>query len=84
MKAGQRQRASLLHALEDHTKDGTESEQTIAASMISALWDLATYEHLSLDWNLKTDQAISGVELGYPIDRTDHPIRSPPTQLPPR
>jgi AcrR family transcriptional regulator len=74
MKASQRQRASLLHALEDHTKQWTESEQTIAAAMISALWDLATYEHLSLDWDLKTDQAISGVS--WVIQLIEQAIRS--------
>jgi AcrR family transcriptional regulator len=74
MKASQRQRASLLHALEEHTKEWTRSEQTIAASMISALWDLATYEHLSLDWDLDTDQAISGVS--WVIHLIEQAIRS--------
>jgi AcrR family transcriptional regulator len=74
MKASQRQRASLLHALEGHTKAWTESEQTIAASMISALWDLATYEHLALDWDLTTDQAISGVS--WVIQLIEQAIRS--------
>ena len=61
MKARQRQRSSLLHALAGHVADWSESEQAIVASMVSALWDLATYEHLALEWNLETDQAVSGV-----------------------
>jgi AcrR family transcriptional regulator len=74
MKASRRQRASLLHALADHVADWSESEQAIAAAMISALWDLDTYEHLALDWHLETDQAVRGVT--WVIELIEEAIRS--------
>jgi AcrR family transcriptional regulator len=62
--AHQRQRSSLLGALEDWTAEWSESDRSGAAALLDVLWSVATYERLVTDWQMGREQAIRTVVWG--------------------
>jgi AcrR family transcriptional regulator len=59
--AGRRQREALLRALQPHTDVWTDADRAVAAGMLDALWGVAVYERLAVDWELDRDDAIAGI-----------------------
>ena len=60
-EAGQRQRKALLGAVRARTARWTEADRVLAAAMLDALWSVASYERLVVDWQLDRKQAIRGI-----------------------
>jgi len=60
-QAAVRQRAALHDALEEWTGGWSDAEQAAVAAMFDVLWSVATYERLSVDWELDERHAIDVV-----------------------
>jgi AcrR family transcriptional regulator len=60
-EASQRQRNALLRALTARTAGWSDADRTAAAAMFDALWGVATYERLVVDWQLDRGQAIRAI-----------------------
>ncbi len=56
-----RQRGALLGALAPGTSGWSESERTAVAALLDVLWSVGTYERLTTDWDLASDEAIRTV-----------------------
>ena len=59
--ASRRQREALLEAVAAATDQWSRSDRTVAAAMFDALWGVATYERLAIDWQLEPARAVEGV-----------------------
>jgi AcrR family transcriptional regulator len=59
--ASRREREALLRALEPHAAGWTDADRAIAAAMLNAMWRVAVYEHLVVDWDLDPDDAVAGI-----------------------
>jgi AcrR family transcriptional regulator len=59
--ASRRQREALLRALGPRTVGWTDVDRSVAAAMLDALWGVAIYERLAVDWELERDEAIAGI-----------------------
>ena len=69
-----RQRAALLRALGPVTDGWSERDRAVAAGMLDALWGVAVYERLAVDWELDRDEAIAGIS--WAIGLIEEAIRS--------
>jgi AcrR family transcriptional regulator len=59
--ASRREQEALLRALGPHAADWSDVDRSVAAAMVNALWRVAVYEHLAVDWGLDDDAAIAGI-----------------------
>jgi len=57
-EAGERQRAALLAAVTARTARWRKADRVAVAALFDALWSVATYERLAVDWRLEREQAI--------------------------
>jgi AcrR family transcriptional regulator len=60
-EASQRQRRALLLAVTAKTAGWTDLDRATAAAMFDALWGVATYERLVVDWQLDREHAIRAI-----------------------
>jgi AcrR family transcriptional regulator len=60
-EASRREQDALLRALAPYVEGWTESDRVVAGAMFNALWRVAVYEHLAVDWELDEHEAIAGV-----------------------
>lgn len=60
-EAGARQRTALLAAVTARAARWREPDRQAAAALFDALWSVATYERLVVDWRLDRTQAIRAV-----------------------
>jgi AcrR family transcriptional regulator len=60
-EAGQRQRDALLAAVTAWTERWPEADRTVAAAVFDLLWNVASYEHLVVDWQLDHERATQGI-----------------------
>ena len=63
--AKERQHESLLAAIDVPAGQRTDGEQTVVAAVFDALWSVATYERLVVDWEIDHDQRRPGDHLGH-------------------
>ena len=59
--ANERQHESLLAAVDAPAGQRTDGEQTVVAAVFDALWSVATYERLVVDWEIDHDSAVRGI-----------------------
>jgi AcrR family transcriptional regulator len=57
----QRQHEALLRALAPATPDWSDRERAIAAAMLDALWGVAVYERLAVDWELDRSDTTTAI-----------------------
>ena len=60
-EAGRRVREALLRALSPYADEWSDGDRAVAAAMCGALWQVAVYEHLVVDWDLDGDDAVAGI-----------------------
>jgi AcrR family transcriptional regulator len=56
-----RQREALLGAVAIPDQQWTDEDRTLAAAIFDALWSVATYERLAVDWQIGHDRATKGI-----------------------
>ncbi len=59
--AKERQQESLLAAIAGPAGRRTGEERTVVAAVFDALWSVATYERLVVDWEIDHDRAVRGI-----------------------
>ena len=60
VEANQRQNNAVLGAIVARTEGWPADRQMLAAAMVDALWSVATYERLVVNWHADLEQAIRG------------------------
>jgi AcrR family transcriptional regulator len=60
-EASQRQRKALLDAVTARTKAWRNADRVVAAAMFDVLWSVASYERLTMEWQLDRQQAIRAI-----------------------
>jgi AcrR family transcriptional regulator len=61
IEANQRQNDAMLGAVVARTEGWPEDRQRLVAAMLDALWSVATYERLVVNWHADLGQAVEGV-----------------------
>ncbi len=61
MAAKDRQHQALLAAVGPEVGKWSEERQVVVAALLDALWSVATYERLAVDWNVDHQRAVAGI-----------------------
>jgi len=60
-ETSQRLHDALLRAVTAETDDWSEADRVRAAAVLDVLWSVASFERLTLDWQLPSDDAIASL-----------------------
>jgi len=60
-ETGERTREALRRAVAGEADRWSPSEQAVGAAMLDVLWSVASYERLTVDWQLDQEQIVDGV-----------------------
>jgi AcrR family transcriptional regulator len=59
--AKERQQRALLGALAERTELWSEEDRRVVAAVLDALWSVASYERLVVDWGIDHERAVHGM-----------------------
>jgi AcrR family transcriptional regulator len=74
MAAKDRQHQALLSAVRPEVAEWPDERQMVVAAVLDALWSVATYERLAVDWDVDHQRAVRGIS--WVIGLVEEAVRS--------